>query len=67
MRIIIIPVRCFTCGKVIGHLYEEYKNRVENGEDPAKVLAELGIKRYCCRRMFLGHADIFKKIAQFKP
>jgi DNA-directed RNA polymerase I, II, and III subunit RPABC5 len=25
----IIPVRCFTCNKVIGHLYEEYQNRVQ--------------------------------------
>ena len=25
----IIPVRCFTCNKVIGNLYEEYQNRVQ--------------------------------------
>lgn len=67
MKIILFPVRCFTCGKVIGHLWEEYKKRVDNGEDPAKVLDELEVKRYCCRRMFLGHIDLFKKIAQFKP
>jgi len=66
VKSILFPVRCFSCGKVIGHLWEEYKKRVENGEDPAKVLDGLGVKRYCCRRMFLGYADIFKKIAQFK-
>jgi DNA-directed RNA polymerase subunit N len=65
--IILFPVRCFTCGKVIGHLYDDFKQRVENGEDPAKVLDELGVKRYCCRRMFLGHIDLFKHVAQFKP
>ena len=26
---VIIPVRCFTCGKVIASLYEEYKKRYE--------------------------------------
>ena len=67
MIIILFPVRCFTCGKVIGHLYDDFKQRVENGEDPAKVLDELGVKRYCCRRMFLGHIDLFKHVAQFKP
>jgi DNA-directed RNA polymerase subunit N len=64
---ILFPVRCFTCGKVIGHLYELFKKRLEDGEDPAKVLDDLKVKRYCCRRMFLAHVDLFKNIAQFKP
>ena len=25
----IIPIRCFTCNKVIAHLWEEYKNRLQ--------------------------------------
>ena len=25
----IIPVRCFTCGKVLGDKYDYYKNKVE--------------------------------------
>ncbi|MFH1066162.1 MAG: DNA-directed RNA polymerase subunit N, partial [Nanoarchaeota archaeon] len=28
-----IPIRCFSCGKPIGHLWEEYKTRVAKGED----------------------------------
>ena len=63
----IIPVRCFTCGKVIGHLWEEFKERVERGEPVKKVLDELGLKRYCCRQMFLGHVELLKEIHQFKP
>jgi DNA-directed RNA polymerase subunit N len=50
-----IPVRCFTCGKVISSLWEEYEKRVEQFEEPAKVLDDLGVERYCCRRMFLTH------------
>ncbi|MCD6483084.1 MAG: DNA-directed RNA polymerase subunit N [Candidatus Aenigmarchaeota archaeon] len=61
------PVRCFTCGKVIGHLWEEYKKRVEAGEDPAKVLDDLGVERYCCRRIFLTHTDVLKEISVHKP
>lgn len=64
---ILFPIRCFTCGKVIAHLWEEYKKRVEKGEDPAKILDELNVKRYCCRRIFLTHVEIFEKIARFKP
>ena len=46
----LIPVRCFTCGKVIGGRYEEYKRQVEGGKPPKEVLDKLGIERYCCRR-----------------
>jgi len=63
----IIPVRCFTCGKVVGHLYEDFKKRTEDGEDAGKTLTDLGLKRYCCRQMFLGHVDLLKEVAQFKP
>ena len=63
----IIPIRCFTCGKVVGHLYEEFKKRVEAGEDPKKVFDDLGLNRYCCRALFIGHVDLLKKVAQFQP
>ena len=63
----IIPVRCFTCGKVIGHLWEEFKKRVEKGEEAKKVLDDLGIERYCCRQIFLGHVDLLEKVDKFKP
>jgi len=55
-----------TCGKVIGHLWEEFKKRVESGEKPGKVLDELGLERYCCRAIFLGHVDLLKKVSKFK-
>jgi DNA-directed RNA polymerase subunit N len=62
-----IPVRCFTCGKVVGHLWEDYKKRVDEGEDPGKVMNELELTRYCCRQVFLGNVDLIKEIDQFKP
>ena len=36
----IIPVRCFSCGKPIGHLWEEFKKRTAEGENAKKVLDE---------------------------
>ncbi len=60
------PIRCPSCGKPLGHLWEEYEKRVRNGEDPGKVLDELGIKRYCCRRTMLATVVVFPVIAKFK-
>ena len=61
----IIPIRCFTCGKVIGHLYEEYTRRVQAGEEPDKVLDSVNLNRYCCRRMFLTHVETIDEIMPY--
>ena len=61
----IIPVRCFTCGKLIGDKWEEFTRRIEAGEDTKKVLDSLGVTRYCCRRMLLSHVEIAQEILKF--
>lgn len=61
-----IPVRCFTCGKVISTKYEEYKARRDEGEDLKKVLDDLGLKRYCCRRMLLTHKEIIDELTPYQ-
>jgi DNA-directed RNA polymerase subunit N len=60
-----IPVRCFSCGQVIGNKWEKFKERVDKGEDPEKVLDDLGVKRYCCRRMLVGHIDLIDEIIEY--
>ena len=62
----IIPIRCFSCGKPVAQLWEAYKERIKKGEDPKKVMDDLGLKRYCCRALFLGHVDLLEKVAQYK-
>ena len=61
----IIPVRCFTCGKVVADKYEQFKSEILQGEDPADVLDNVGLKRYCCRRMLLAHIDIIDSFMAF--
>jgi DNA-directed RNA polymerase subunit N len=61
----IIPVRCFTCGKVIADKWDEFKKEVAKGENPSKVLDSLGIKRYCCRRMFLSNVELIEEALKF--
>ncbi len=83
----IIPIRCFTCGKAIAHLWEPYMEKVqkialeerdiENMDQKyrfvnvetlrektkeGKVLDELGVKKYCCRRMMLCNVDLMEKL-----
>ena len=61
----LVPVRCFTCGKLIADKYEDYQNKIKTGEEPQKVLDELKIERYCCRRMLLTSVEIIQQIIPF--
>jgi DNA-directed RNA polymerase subunit N (RpoN/RPB10) len=77
----IIPVRCFTCNKVIAHLWEEYQqkiqeqylkddvannqkarfidiNDIKNKTVEGKILDNMNLHKYCCRRMLLSHVDM---------
>ena len=62
----IIPIRCFSCGKPVAHLWEEYVQKVKKGEDRKTALDGAGLERYCCRALFLGHVDLLKDTAKFK-
>lgn len=67
----IIPMRCFTCGKVLADCWEHFvaaraKIEPDDGDDlfmrgPAvgRILDELGLRRMCCRRHMLGHVDVY--------
>ncbi|VVB57820.1 DNA-directed RNA polymerase subunit N [Candidatus Anstonella stagnisolia] len=59
------PIRCFTCGAVIGQQYAEYEKRVKGGENPAEVLTDMDVERYCCRRMFLSHVEVMDKVVKY--
>ncbi len=61
-----VPVRCFSCGQVVADKWEEYDRRVnKNKEDSGKVLDEMKINRYCCRRMLIGHVDLIDDIINY--
>jgi len=62
---VLVPVRCFTCGNLVADKFEEYQNKVKSGEEPAKILDSLGIKRYCCRRMLLTTVETIQQVLPY--
>ena len=60
-----IPIRCFTCGKIIGNLWEPYKQKLQQDTPPNVALDELGLYRYCCRRMISSHLELSDKFLMY--
>lgn len=61
----IIPVRCYSCGKVVGNLYEPYRKLLDSDYTEAEALDVLGLERYCCRRMVLAHIDLIDDLMAY--
>ncbi|MFP9192847.1 DNA-directed RNA polymerase subunit N [Natronosalvus vescus] len=62
-----VPVRCFTCGNVVGEHWEAFDERANQGdEDPQEVLDDLGVDRFCCRRMLVSHTDLVDVVSPYQ-
>ena len=87
----IIPIRCFTCGEVLGDKWIPYitavqddKSKIDKEIDETnyldlryidvknptpeksiegKILDELNLHKYCCRRMMLGNVHIISYLS----
>jgi DNA-directed RNA polymerase subunit N (RpoN/RPB10) len=73
----IIPIRCFTCSKVIAdkydyfHLEKSKLTKITDDTDDLKffndihtkeILDNLGLIRYCCRRSLMSSVDMMDVI-----
>jgi DNA-directed RNA polymerase I, II, and III subunit RPABC5 len=67
----LIPVRCFTCAKIVANKIEKYNQLVAEykalGLDSPeqKALDALQLFRYCCRRMILTQVDIIDLLLEY--
>jgi DNA-directed RNA polymerase I, II, and III subunit RPABC5 len=62
----LIPIRCFTCGKVTGNKWEPYIELLAQGVLAGEALTRLGLDRYCCRRILLTHVDLCSLILNYE-
>ncbi len=64
--LMICPIRCFSCGQVVADKYDEYCRLInEEKKTPGQALDQLGLKKYCCRRMLLTHTEIIDDIIKY--
>ena len=59
----LVPIRCFSCNKVIADKYEEWlKELNKKNKDNKEILDDLGLERYCCRRHMISTVDLMEII-----
>jgi DNA-directed RNA polymerase I, II, and III subunit RPABC5 len=51
--------------QVIGNKWESYLELLKADYSEGDALDELGLKRYCCRRMVLTHVDLIEKLLNY--
>ena len=56
----LVPIRCFTCGGLVGDKYEEFTNSKNGDESPSKVLDDLGLKREFIDQMMPYYESLSK-------
>ena len=62
----IIPVRCFTCGGVVGNKWNRFRQMIDQEHMEAnQALDRLGLRRYCCRRMLLTHVNLIDQMLEY--
>lgn len=52
---------------MIGNKWEAYLGLLQAEYTEGDALDALGLKRYCCRRMLLGHVDLIEKLLNYAP
>lgn len=61
----LIPVRCFTCGNIIGNKWEAFQTLLKQGKSKQEIFEALGLRRFCCRRMLLTHVDLIDRMLHY--
>ena len=57
------PVRCFTCGQMVGHKWGMYLQLIQKEKKSIyEALELLHVKRPCCRTVLMTHSDWDDKI-----
>ena len=59
----IVPVRCYTCGKILGNKWETYVTLAQT-EGRKSALDKLGLTRWCCRSVMMTHRDLIDEILE---
>lgn len=62
-----LPVRCYSCGNVIGKFEMKINEMLKNGMEYPEIFELLRIERYCCRGIIMTTVDVPSILLKYKP
>lgn len=54
----LLPIRCFTCNKILGH----FSDIIEKDKVNDTFFKNNKIKRYCCKKILISSVDIHSSL-----
>lgn len=59
-----VPIRCFTCNKVIAHHWEEFCE-LSKEKTNDEIFKLIGFDSMCCKTMFLTNIDLIDNLLKY--
>ena len=66
VKVRMLPIRCYTCNKVLGNKGQTFENMKNTGVDLEDVWKALGLTRQCCKTIMLTHVDLTNEIMKYE-
>ena len=61
----LLPVRCITCGKVLGHLQNQIENDLNNNISYMCIFKKYKLDRYCCKRSIYTTINVIDEYGKY--
>ena len=61
----LLPVRCFTCGKVLGNKWKKLEELTAQHAEMLVIYRELGLERYCCKKVIMTFVSTLDTLLKY--
>lgn len=62
----IIPVRCMTCGKVLGNKWKRLEELRARQAKMIEIYKALGLERYCCKKTIMTFVETLDTLLKYE-
>jgi len=62
----IIPVRCMTCGKVLGNKWKRLEELRARKAKMIEIYKVLGLDRYCCQKTIMTFVETLDTLLKYE-
>ena len=61
-----LPVRCYTCNKVLGNKGATFDMMKKTGVEMKEIWEALGLTRQCCKTIMITHVDLTDELLKYE-